>query len=175
MALTHLFKDDPNRAVTVKKFKGALYREHDALMYTIKYKHRELTKVVFTPGGDILFSHTEPSKPQNEISSTDWFNEIEVSDDWKEILGMSVDPADPESVKQFKDKAAEIYWKLVHLMPTNRSSANTALKLNNLLYRYKGLRPPAPARAVIMPDCYALTCTLEEYLHDQSICWEDFP
>lgn len=118
----------------------------------------------------LSFLHSEPTS--KDPVNPQWLDQLAISEDWNEIVNMTVDSGNQQSMRDFKNKVAEFYWKGVQLMPTDRGNSQTMLELHYTLYQLKGLEPPALSRYAILPDCVALCSTLEEFQDRYDGCWD---
>ena len=117
----------------------------------------------------LLIQHTKLLDSENDPK---WLEQLGISEDWQELVQMDVDMSDSGSVAEFKRKVAGFYWKGIQLMPTDRGNAQTMLELQNILYQLHGFQPPAPSRAVVLPDCIALCSTYDEFIDLYDSCWD---
>ena len=107
----------------------------------------------------IVMHHTDPKGPQEA-----WLDQLGLSKDFEQLLSQAVDRHDAKSLEAFQKGVATFYWKGCQLMPTTRGNSQTMLELHYLLYAVHGLQPPAIAKEVALPDCVALTTTLDAFV-----------
>lgn len=150
---------------------GEVLRRNDN-MAQITYQTARLTTfapIAMRTGVYLAFYHTAPLGSETDPR---WLEQLGISEDWKELIQMRVDVNNPDSLKAFKEKTADFYWKGVQLMPTDSGNSQTMLELHYILYQLHDLKAPAPSRTAILPDCIALCSTPAEFRQRYLSCWD---
>lgn len=96
----------------------------------------------------------------------------EGSELFEEIKRMKVDPKNEESVQAFKREVSKLYFVLCVATPNHRGSAQHALEVHHLLHAWHRLPFPVPNQEAILPDCWALSLTEEQFKDRYPDAWE---